>query len=638
MRALVLGVVGGLLVPLIGTSTASAVTSHGTVVSGIGRLGEAWFYSGNDGGHGDKGGAGFNSFILSDLHCDDRLTIGVTWGVAGRGGRKEIPEGECEDGRLNYGFAIDYQTTELKELSWHLWARDSDGEIRYTGPSQQDWLGSISAGAAEGDYFEKTAVYNDDYYGDLGITVSAWPTEETKETTFFFPGELSDMWAEINGRTPFQEHFTEDQIDSIYKQYVCHAQVAYFAEEVGGKIGDSWDFEAWRPNIPWEQVWGGLPVHECNWGGDDYDSTIPPVDRPDNQPPIVDAGPDVAGDEGTAVKLSGSAVDELGQPATRWTYEPVNGVDAGATCSFADESRLATTVTCTDDGEYRVTLTADDGVNEPVGDSAVLTVRNVAPTLTLKAPENWAVYRVENQVTLDAPFTDPGSNDTHTCAVSWDDGTTEEFPAEGGSCSRSRTFEHAGMYTMKVTVTDDDGGADSADTMVVVYDPRAGLLTGAGQVEDGTAFAAVAKYLTTDSTEPFGSFALSAPTGDGERLTFTTTTLEWLVITPDGKTAMKGTAGEYGFVAYATLDGFRAVVWPLSAGPIPPADPLYDTNLGAGYDVDVAEPRALTTGAVVIDSGWVPGLPLPLGDVLDDVLPEVELTAVLGQGCLLCVG
>jgi hypothetical protein len=70
------------------------------------------------------------------------------------------------------------------------------------------------------------------------------------------------------------------------------------------------------------------------------------------------------------------------------------------------------------------------------------------------------------------------------------------------------------------------------------------------------------------------------------------------VITPDGKSAVKGTAGEFGFVA---------------------------------------EPKPLTSGAVVIDSGWVPGLPLPLGELLDNVLPEVELTAVQGQDCLLCI-
>ncbi|MEQ4208558.1 DUF2599 domain-containing protein [Actinopolymorpha sp. B9G3] len=634
VRALALvAMVGSLLVASNITSTASASTSFGYVGDGSDVLGEGWFYSGNDGEHGRTGGAGFNSFILLDLDCDDGLTIGVTWRVGRANGVREIPKDKCGD---DYGFTIDRQTSKITEMSWRLWAKDSDGEIQYSGRSEKDWLGSLSDDKDDRIFFEKTSVYNDEYHGDLGITASVWPTQETNDTDIFAGLALKLMSAELNARTPLPEHFSDDQRESIYKQLVCHAQGKYFAEP--DQIGDSWDLESWRPNISWAEVWGGAKEHECNWSSEGgYDGYIPPVDRPDNQPPVVNAGPDVDGHEGADVKLRGEAVDELGEPPVHWTYEPMDGVDAGAKCRFADKSDPVTTVRCTDDGTYRLTLTADDGVNAPVSDSAVLTVRNVAPTLRLKAPENWAVYRVEDRIELDAPFTDPGSNDTHTCSISWDDGTTSTFAAEDHTCSRGRTFDHAGMYTMEMTVTDDDGGADSAEVMVVVYDPRAGLLTGAGKVDDHTIFATVAKYLTTDSTKPFGTFTLSAPASGDERLTFTTTTLEWLVITPDAKSAVKGTAGEYGFVAYATDARFRAVVWPLSAGTIPPDDLLYDTSPDAGFDVDVAEPRALTTGATVIDGGWVPGAPLPLGDALDGVLPGAELTATGAQDCLLCV-
>jgi hypothetical protein len=639
VRALVLvAMVGGFLVPSNITSTASAVTSHATVNWALFERGEGWFYSGNDGEHGDKGGAGFNSFVLSDVNCDDELTVGVTWRVGRRNGVKAIPKGTCKDGKRTYGFAIPFQTRTITEMTWQLWVRDADGDIRAKSERQRDWLGSITVTDSPGAYFEQTAVYNDEYHGDLGITASVWPTEETKDTRFFAAHQLAAMWRELNWRTPLAANLTRVQRESMYKQFVCHAQVAYYAPAGGGKVGDSWDFESWRPNIGWDLVWGGILDHECNWSsGVPYDSDIPPIDRPDNHPPVVDAGPDVDGDEGAKVKLRGNAVDELGQPPTRWTYEPLNGVDPGAKFGFADKSDPVTTVRCTDDGRYRLTLTADDGVNAPVSDSAVLAVRNVAPTLTLKAPEDWAVHRVEDRIMVKAPFTDPGSNDTHTCAISWDDGTTSTFAAKGDRCSRARSFDDAGMYTMKVTVTDDDGGEDSTEVMVVVYDPRAGLLTGTGKVDDHTTYAAVAKYLTTDSTKPVGTLALSAPVSGDERLTFTTTNLEWLVITPDAKTAVKGTAGAYGFVAYATAARFRAVVWPLSAGTVPPGDLLYDTSPHASYDVDVAEPRALTTGATVIDSGWLPGAPLPLGDALEGVLPDAEVTATGERDCLLCL-
>jgi hypothetical protein len=83
---------------------------------------------------------------------------------------------------------------------------------------------------------------------------------------------------------------------------------------------------------------------------------------------------------------------------------------------------------------------------------------------------------------------------------------------------------------------------------------------------------------------------------------------------------VKGSAGDYGFVAYATGGHFRAVVWELSEGDIPPDAPLYDTVPEAGYDIDVAEPRPVAAGLTIIDAGWLPGLPPPVGSILDGLL------------------
>jgi len=70
------------------------------------------------------------------------------------------------------------------------------------------------------------------------------------------------------------------------------------------------------------------------------------------------------------------------------------------------------------------------------------------------------VVRVATAVDVTAPFTDSGANDTHTCGIDWDDGRSDTFAAEG-NCNRSHTFAHAGMYTIDVTVVDDDGGSDA---------------------------------------------------------------------------------------------------------------------------------------------------------------------------------
>jgi len=70
------------------------------------------------------------------------------------------------------------------------------------------------------------------------------------------------------------------------------------------------------------------------------------------------------------------------------------------------------------------------------------------------APKPWQVFGAGEPVAVSAGFTDPGANDTHTCAWGWDDGTADSQPA-GTRCDRIHTFPTAGMYTTAITVTVD---------------------------------------------------------------------------------------------------------------------------------------------------------------------------------------
>ena len=54
------------------------------------------------------------------------------------------------------------------------------------------------------------------------------------------------------------------------------------------------------------------------------------------------------------------------------------------------------------------------------------------------------------------------------------------------------------MYTIDVTVTDDDGASGTASVMVVVYDPNGGFVTGGGWIE------APAAALTSDPSAATG--------------------------------------------------------------------------------------------------------------------------------------
>lgn len=197
-----------------------------------------------------------------------------------------------------------------------------------------------------------------------------------------------------------------------------------------------------------------------------------------NAPPVVKAGGPYSGQEGTAVTIAGTVTDPDGPSLTTgWTVAPQSGVDPGATCAIANPAALMTTVTCTDDGVYRLTLTANDGVNPAVSASTTLTLTNVAPQVTISSPANGATFARNTPVSFTAPFTDIGTNDTHTCTVDFDDGTpvvpgnVNETPGSG-TCTISHAFSAVGPHNVLVKVTDDDGDSATAVVRVVIF--RAG--------------------------------------------------------------------------------------------------------------------------------------------------------------------
>jgi len=182
-------------------------------------------------------------------------------------------------------------------------------------------------------------------------------------------------------------------------------------------------------------------------------------------PPTVSAGGPYSGAEGAAVALSG-AVSDPGATHS-WTVVAQSGVDAGAACTVADPAALSTTVTCTDDGVYAVTLTAT-GVSDPT----TLTVDNAAPTVTITSPADGALISGSTPIT--AQFTDPGSNDAHTCTGDFGDGasSTGTVAESAGTCTLTHAFT-TGPHDVAVTVRDDDGGVGSAAVHLVSAVPGA---------------------------------------------------------------------------------------------------------------------------------------------------------------------
>ncbi|MFF0175115.1 PKD domain-containing protein [Micromonospora profundi] len=409
--------------------------------------------------------------------------------------------------------------------------------------------------------------------------------------------------------------------DNYSVRFVARAE----NQEAGGRIG------IWMENdrlLDYDNLF--IPVGDGNVSN-------PPPDNPDvDDSPVVSAGPDRRGNEGSPVGLNGSARDDGGAPSTRWSYTAGSDVDAGATCAFEDAGTPVTTISCTDDGTFTVTLTADDGVNGAVSDSATVTLSNVAPSLretpapsplraaaAAVAPTQWPVHRARTAFELKVPFNDPGTNDTHTCTVVWDDGRTESVTATNNVCQATHTFTDAGMYTIDVTVRDDDAAADTSGSMIVVYDPDAGT----ANIDGSTATPAgalvsepnAAGQTWLHNTAQYQSSSATAPVGQGKAWTDGTSfrlepsSMEWLVLTKDGKVASRGTGtlngrSGYTWVIYGwdacssgrtdcvgiPTDRARLVVFETATGTV-----VYDHSPGSTeFDVDRIAPRDLTSGAV----------------------------------------
>ena len=118
--------------------------------------------------------------------------------------------------------------------------------------------------------------------------------------------------------------------------------------------------------------------------------------------------------------------------------------------------------------------------------SATVTVNNVAPSLGPITVSGDPVA-TGTLVTASASFSDPGSADTHFGEVQWDAADVFVSATPGvdqptkGLVATSAALP-AGVYTVTLKVTDDDGGYDTrtAPTYVVVYDPSGRFVTGGG--------------------------------------------------------------------------------------------------------------------------------------------------------------
>ena len=126
------------------------------------------------------------------------------------------------------------------------------------------------------------------------------------------------------------------------------------------------------------------------------------------------------------------------------------------------------------------------------GNDAVLgasTVTAPGPSVATEMPARVPARREGDLVVLSAPYSDAGIGDTHSATIDWGDTTSDVVDVvDGIDGAGTLTAEHVyadnGVYTVTVTLTDDDGGVDSDSFVIDVQNAAPQLLLGESQGGD----------------------------------------------------------------------------------------------------------------------------------------------------------
>ena len=185
---------------------------------------------------------------------------------------------------------------------------------------------------------------------------------------------------------------------------------------------------------------------------------------PLNNTPVVDAGPGGTINEGQAFESAGSFVDP---DADTWSATVDYDDGAGPEpLTLAADKTFALSHVYADDGVYTITVAVDDGVADPVQSTASVTVNNVAPAVSA-GPDDADIFE-GGPYASEVSFTDVG-DDSWDVTVDYGDGS----PVEASTISAtnfqlSHIYAVAGVFTVTVTVTDDDGAAETGTAEVTV--------------------------------------------------------------------------------------------------------------------------------------------------------------------------
>ncbi len=181
-------------------------------------------------------------------------------------------------------------------------------------------------------------------------------------------------------------------------------------------------------------------------------------------PPQAHAGTAQSVPEGSVVQLDASATTDADSGDTltyEWDYDGDGFYD--------DATGVNPTILFVDNQTATIGLLVTDSFGLTDTSSVELTVYNVEPTVTVPNAGSTLIKKIGEEIHIDPiTFSDPGTGDSHSATVTWETGVTDSYPSlTGTTFSAVHTYNTAGIYTVQITITDDDGGT-ATDT--ITYD------------------------------------------------------------------------------------------------------------------------------------------------------------------------
>jgi hypothetical protein len=255
-------------------------------------------------------------------------------------------------------------------------------------------------------------------------------------------------------------------------------------------VGD-WDSNL-RKSPSYDTFWSSSATTSHTWN-DDYSGDAILQIRADHLLDL-EAATVTVNNVAPNITLSGDTIDENGvatvngtitDPGTEDTFSltidwgegsPETHSYAAGTTAFSLTHQYLDddpTGSLFDEYDVTVTVTDDDGGSDT--ESTKITVNNVDPvvvSVTVDQPNTEFVLSIVHALNFTGTFTDNGTMDTHTAVWDWGDTTTAPGTVDesggSGTVAGEHVFSAPGVYTVTLTVTDDDTGAHYNSTEVVV--------------------------------------------------------------------------------------------------------------------------------------------------------------------------